>query len=302
MTEKKKDEVEEYEPFILEGMPELDDEEAFQKLIDAEELEEAELQLPRGYLSVSQVGMYMRCGLQYKFRYVDDIIRPPGVALVEGSAMHRALEVGLKEKMDAGTVAPVDVLLDAWQDSWKEKKTEVKDWGDDGKDKTEQTIENRGHTLIRLYHGDHLPKVNPTGVEQRFWTMVGETRAPVLGYIDLVDVDVVDDISGPTVVDHKVVRAAKSQSDADSDMQLTMYAQAVGTPRVRFDSFCKTKKPQIKSTRSMRTSQDYKWVAHIFDTVAENISKGVFMPADPASWVCSRKFCGYYDTCRGRRR
>jgi hypothetical protein len=244
----------------------------------------------------------MRCGLQYKFRYVDDLIRPPGVALIEGSAMHKALEVGLKEKMDAGTVAPISVMLDAWHDSWKKKKKEVKDWGDGGKDKTERTIEGRAHSLVRQYHTDHLPQRNPTGVEQRFWTMIGETRTPVLGYIDLVDVDVVNEISGPTVVDHKVVRAAKSQSDADSDMQLTVYAQATGTPRVRFDSFCKTKIPKIKTIRSMRTTQDYKWAASIFDSVAQSVSKGVFMPADPTGWTCTRKFCGYYDSCRGKKR
>jgi hypothetical protein len=288
--------------FILEGMPAVEEEDEFKKLVKEAELEESTLYLPRGYLSVSQVGMYMRCGLQYKYRYVDDVIKPPGVALVEGSAMHKALEVGLIEKMQAGTVTPVDVMLDAWQDSWKQKKTEVEDWGDEGEQKVAETVENRGHTLIKMYHGTHLPERHPTGVEKRFWTMMGDTRTPVLGYIDLVDVETVDQIPGPTVVDHKVVRAAKSQADTDSDMQLTVYAQAIGTPRVRFDSFCKTKKPQIKTTRSMRTTQDYKWVAHVFDTVAQNISKGVFLPADPASWVCSRKFCGYYDSCRGKKR
>lgn len=290
------------ELFVLEGMPSVDEEEEFKKLVEEAKLEESTLHLPRGYLSISQVGTYMRCGLQYKYRYVDDLIRAPGVAMIEGSAMHKALEVALKEKMKAGTVAPVSVLLDAWRDSWTKKKTDVTDWGDDGKTKTEQTIEDRGRALVNLYHRDHLPGTNPTGVEERFWTLVGETRTPVLGYIDLIDVDVVDDISGPTVVDHKVVRSAKSQADTDADMQLTMYAHAIGTPRVRFDSFCKTKTPKIKTTRSMRTTQDYKWVALIFDTVATNISKGVFMPADPTGWICSRKFCGYYDSCRGKKR
>jgi len=290
------------ELFVLEGMPGVDEQDEFKKLVDEGKLEEGEIHLPRGYLSVSQASMYMRCGLQYKYRYVDDIIKAPGVALIEGSAMHKALETALTEKMEAGTVAPVDVMLDAWNDYWKEKKKDVEDWGDDGKDATERVIADRSNQLVRMYHKSHLPKAHPMGVEKGFWLLIGKHRIPIKGYIDLVDVEEVNEIGGPTVVDHKVVRAAKSQADADSDMQLTMYAHAVGTPRVRFDSFCKTKTPKIKTTRSVRTTQDYKWVENVFDLIAENIGRGVFLPADPASWVCTPKFCGYYHMCRGRKR
>lgn len=291
----------ENELFVLDGMPGVDEEDDFKRLVAEAELEESALHLPRGYLSVSQVSMYLRCGMQYKFRYVDELIRPPGVALVEGSAMHKALEVGLREKMTSGKVAPLDVMLDAWQDTWKEKKKEVVDWGESSNE-TERTVETRAQALVGKYHAEHLPQRNPAGVEQRFWTMIGETRTPVLGYIDLVDLETVSGIPGSTVVDHKVVRAAKSQAETDSDIQLTIYAYVTKTPRVGFDSFCKTKKPQIKTTRSLRTLQDFKWATYIFDTVAQNISKGFFMPTNPANWVCSPKFCGYYDICRGRKR
>lgn len=288
--------------FVVEGKSDVDEDVEFKKLIEARKLAESPLNLPRGYLSVSQVSMYLRCALAYEWRYVRDIIRPPGFALVEGKAMHRALEMGLREKMTVGSVTPIDVLLDAWRDTWTTSKTEVEDWGEDGEQKTVRTIEDRGRALIKLYHTEHLPKRDPTGVEQRFWMEMGEQRIPILGYVDLIDKENLDGIHGPTVVDHKVVKAAKSQSDADSDMQLTLYAHATRTPRVRFDSFCKTLKPKIKTTRSIRTVQDVRWVSHVFDAVAQNISKGIFIPTDPANWQCLPKYCGYYDLCRGKKR
>ena len=31
--------------------------------------------------------------------------------------------------------------------------------------------------------------------------------------------------------------------------------------------------------------------------VRQGINAGTFIPADPTSWVCSPKFCGWYATC-----
>lgn len=285
---------------FIEGADSLEEDEEFQKLINQAALEESALQFPRGYISISQLNMFLRCGLQYKFRYVDALVSPPGVSLIEGSSMHRALEVGLREKKDTGKAAPVSVMTDAWRDEWIEQKKDVEEWGDDGEYKTAQLLENRGLAWLQDYHANKMPNINPIDVEQRFWTTIGKNNIPVLGYIDLIDQDKIDLVDGQTVVDHKVVRSSKSQADADNDPQLTLYSMATQARRVRFDCFVKTKTPKIKSVSSTRTPHDYHWLARIFDKVAETISAGVFLPCDPTSWVCTRKFCGYYRMCRGK--
>lgn len=282
---------------FLEGAEDVDPEDEYNRLVEEATLVESELTLPRGYLSVSQVSMYMRCGLQYAFRYVDDLIRAPGLALVEGTAIHRAVEVGLREKMESGTPAPLDVMLDAWRDKWAEASKDVEDWGDDGKYAAAREVERRATSFVRTYHTDHIPTIRPESVENRFWTTVGENRIPVLGFIDLIDA-----FKHRTVVDHKVVKSAKSQADADSDLQLTLYSKVSGTNEVGFDCFVKTKTPKVKSVRSKRTPTDHVWMERVFDHVAQAINDGVFLPADPTSWSCSPKFCGYYHMCRGRKR
>jgi len=284
---------------FLEGDSSLEDED-FQQLVDESALEKSKLELPRGYLSVSQVNMYMRCGFQYENRYVNNKVAPPGVSMVEGSSMHKSLEVGLREKKDKGTVAPVSVMLDAWHDYWKEGKKEVVDWGDEGAQKFERLVTIRASKFVHMYHADYLPNTNPLDIEKRSYAMVGKHRIPVLGYIDLIDQENTDLINGRVVVDHKVVRSAKSQSDADNDLQLTLYSYMENTRSVRFDCFVKSKLAKIKTVSSHRTQKDIDWMFKIFDNVVLNISAGIFMPGDPTSWVCSKKYCGYYNSCRGK--
>ena len=40
------------------------------------------------YLSPSQMGMYCRCGEQYRRRYIEKEIIPPGFALIKGGSVH----------------------------------------------------------------------------------------------------------------------------------------------------------------------------------------------------------------------
>ena len=284
---------------FIEGDGGMEDDD-FQQLLDESALESSVLELPRGYLSVSQVNMYIRCGLQYQHRYIDNRVAPPGAALVEGSSMHTSLEVVLSEKKKSGTVAPVSVMLDAWHESWKERKKEVTDWGDKGASLEERGIITRATKFAHLYHDDHLPNIQPLDVEKRSYTMLGKHRIPVLGYIDLIDQENTDLINGRVVVDHKVVRSAKTQDSADSDLQLSLYALMENTRSVRFDCFVKSKLAKIKTVSSRRTQKDIDWMTRIFDNVAVNISKGIFIPCDPTSWACTKKYCGYYNFCRGK--
>ena len=53
-------------------------------------------------LSPTKLGMLERCGLQYEFRYVKGLKLPPSSPLIVGSAAHRAAELDLKRKMEAG--------------------------------------------------------------------------------------------------------------------------------------------------------------------------------------------------------
>jgi len=278
----------------------LTPEEEYEYLVDHGELPETDVMLPSGYLSVTQVGTFIRCPKQYEFRYVKGIISPPQARIAEGSAMHKALEAGHRERMVSGTTAPLGVLMDAHNDAWKDEKQRVEVWDEES---PESLILKRARVFLSEYHKHFLPHIEPIGVERRFWATV-EDNIPVLGYIDLIAVD-----SNPRlrhrdepekeVVDYKVIAKTYSKNEVDGNLQLTTYSHATGIPRVRFDMFVKTKTPAVKSLSSIRTSQDWKWAQRIFSDIGHAISKGVFPPTMPTEWCCTKKWCGYFPLCRG---
>jgi hypothetical protein len=232
--------------------------------------------------------------------------------MAEGKAMHRGLEVGHCEALKTGGVT-VDVMLDAYNDSWKGIRTDI-DWKLEN-DESEKEIVSRDMLFLKMYHNDYLPTVravvDQSGpfVERRFFVSVGELCIPLLGYIDLLAepqslIEVLSSNSKSllplirsVVVDHKVVGRAKSQTDVKEDMQLTVYSHVAKTTAVRFNSFTKTKKPTIKTVEDTRTSADWAWVEYVIQEVAKGIAAGVFIPSAPG-WSCSSKWCGYYAECR----
>lgn len=280
------------------------------------------LVLPKKYLSISQVNMYLRCSKQYKFRYVHDHKRPPAAPMAVGSSGHAALEVTHHHLVDHEVPAPTEQLLDCFADKWTEISALVEDW----EDQDPGSMKDKGVLLVRLYNEQFAPQVRPQvdknnvrGIEKKFEVMVG--GVPMLGYIDLIDsnsdiamsheeLNQIRSIMGPkwvaedlrtAIADFKFTGKTMPQAVVDGSIQLTMYSLATGIHAVRFDQLIKTKVPKIKRATSIRTRQDHLWLRHIVREVAEAISKGVFPPTDPTDWCCSPKWCGYWHMCRGKK-
>lgn len=274
--------------------------EEYDNLVDAGKLPPTDVVLPKTHLSVSQVHLYQSCPRAYSWRYVKDLILPPRARMVEGQAVHKSLEVAHRQRMSSGQLAPLDVLLDAHTDSWAQLKTDIEEWDDDNEDK----IVKRAHSFLTQYHMKHMYKLRPASVEKRFWMTVGQQQIPLLGYIDLIAEEEVEGVPNPAnreIVDYKVVGRAKSQGDADMDLQLTVYSRATGLSHVRFDQFVKTVSPKIHVVRSRRDLKSHMWAQEIFEEVAKAISAGIFPPCDPGHWMCTENWCGFWKKCRGAR-
>jgi putative RecB family exonuclease len=299
---------------FLEGGEDVDADKEYQQLVEEASIEECALELPRGYLSVSQVNTYRRCPLQYYFRYIKDLIRAPSAALAEGRALHEGVAIGHVESVKTDRV-PLDIMLDAYNDCWKQVKKDI-DWKAEEDVVSEDLIVRRDHIFLSQYNDKFIPNLKPRidaagrpHVEQRFWVTVGEARVPVLGFIDLVaknetkftDKKSPDGSGEEEIIDHKVTTKVKTQDEVDNDFQLSVYSRVMGLTHVRFQCFVKTKTPQIKAVAARRNEQSWKWAEFIITQIAECISKGVFPPGADG-WWCGPRWCGYYDMCRGRER
>lgn len=293
---------------FLEGAEDVDVDSEYRQLVEEATIEECAIQLPRGYISVSQVNTYRRCPRQYYFRYIKDLIRAPSASQLEGSAVHQSVAAGHLAALKNGS-APMDLMLDVYQDYWKRNKNDI-NWKAEEDVVNEDLIVRRDHQFLTLYNNYFIPKLTPrvdaTGafVERRFWVTVGSQRIPLLGYIDLVakndtvfsDAKVPDGSGEEEVIDHKVVKQMKPQSDVDSDLQLTVYARVTGVSHVRFQCFVKNKIPKIKAVASQRNFLAWPWAEFVISEVAGCIAAGKFPPGADG-WHCTPRFCGYYDDC-----
>lgn len=257
-----------------------------------------EFALPKGYLSISQIETYMKCGLQYYYRYIQGKMTPPGIALVTGSSGHAALEMNFTHKAKTMEDAPVADVLDAFSDSYDQKVIEVEHMNKVAKGKEK----DRTTKLIEVHQEIMAPSLMPmdqSSVEGEIRMDIG--GVPMLGYYDL---------ETPTaLIDHKFVGKAKGTNEANDSLQLTFYSKAKGKPDVAFNCLIKQKESKtthkwsdprvVMVTGRTRTEADYKWLESVVRFVAAAISAGVFVPAPPDHWACTKRFCGYYDQCRG---
>lgn len=65
------------------------------------------------HLSASQLGMFQRCGEQWKRRYLEGEVIPPGIAARIGTGVHKAAEANFRFKMETGQDWPLDAVQDA---------------------------------------------------------------------------------------------------------------------------------------------------------------------------------------------
>jgi len=227
----------------------------------------------------------MRCGMQYYYRYVEGIKTPPAVAMLQGSSLHKGQEVNFSQKIESHEDAPLDVVLDAVSDRFNSEVQDIENWEDTDEGKAKDQV----ITVMELVHTTHNPTIQPLECE-------AEYSLDCNGTILKAVIDLVDDKG--RVRDNKLVGKAKSQCDADNDLQLTMYSWVTGLKDVAFDCFVKTKTPKVAVIESTRTERDWNRLKARIPEIINGIEKEVFVPADPTSWACSEKFCGYWHICK----
>ncbi len=248
----------------------------------------------RDHYSVSQLTMFQRCGEQYRRRYIEGDIVPPGLALVTGRATHKSAEVNLKEKMDSGKLVHLEDALDAARDEVHEMFSDG-DIDTDGKEREAAIAETTDEavTLSTIHYNELAPVIQPVGVEEKFEIDIGLSR-PLLGFIDVVEKEAIRDL--------KTVKRAPTQADVDVNQQMTAYhlarTEAGMKPKlVIIDAVTKTKKPKVVTITSTRTEADQARLLARFGAMEKTLEAGNFMPTDPTQWWCDQRWCGYWSTC-----
>lgn len=275
-------------------------------------------------LHSSMLGMLSKCGEQARLRYVEGRKGRPSVPMIVGTAVHRASDLALSRKVAGQELPSVeevrDAAGDAFERTWRGDdaihNTDAPDGSFDGEDVLLSEDErDRGLTLVRAEAKDDAvrlaqvhrevlaPRLQPIAVERRMRLVLDGFPFDIEGTIDVQEVG--------TIRDLKNVARSPSGDEANGHVQLDLYALACeaidGKPlrRVALDFLVKLKTP--KHVESIAPApRDHTPILRRLERAAHVFEKQAFYPADPtgpSGWVCTSKFCPWFDHCDfGRKR
>jgi hypothetical protein len=255
-----------------------------------------EFDLPKGYLSPSAVGMYLRCAKQWEFRYVKGMKSPPGVAMIEGGSYHDAVCDSGRLMLCGKEPLSATALHERFVASFDEKKKEVENW--DGEDF--DAVVNRAK-LVMLRHEMLFQRTCGEVVEVESEVKFEAEGVSILGYIDLIANPDTKNERKPHIIDFKYSNKSLDQDDLRSHIQLGVYSLEKG-PKVCIVRNDRKEKGQVQVLTATLTKQEQATVKEVLVGVARGVTSGAFPPCDPSNWCCSPKWCGYWSRCRGKGR
>jgi hypothetical protein len=261
--------------------------------------------IPKGVLSPSGFSTYKKCPRMFEYAYVLGMRKPPGIAMLKGTAIHKGAEVVHRHTINTGHRMQIDEAVQAVADEFErglqniEKNIEDSDPG---------LVKDRALSNFRTYYTQAVPLINPIAAEKTFAVKVG--TVPMRGVIDLIDRipgEIVlgeDDPENPPLVevvsDLKTTTKAWSEQMVNFSTQLTIYSIVEKQPRVRVDLLVDKKTgASYVPMRAYRTLQEQKVIIEDIEEVVMHIKAGVFPRCLPDSYLCTPRFCGYYADCRG---
>jgi len=268
------------------------------------------LTLPKPYLSVSQIKLFLLCPKAYEYLYV--LKRPwiSNVPMLKGTSEHQVFEKVYQEKIE-GTLVTTPKIAGEFGVFRMEEN--AKEEGFTLTSKVKDTIFKQIEKEVTTYVEVIVPKVNPLFVEKEVRaTLV--SGIPILGYIDLVH----GDTSKEIIADYKISGKKWSLSKAVNDLQFQVYSMLTGIKDVQVHNIVDTKLKVRKSRKDTKHPEvydaasnirvinvdnatiNYAHLNNIIEGVAKTISSGIFVPCALDSWKCTEKFCNNYSECRGK--
>jgi len=253
------------------------------------------------HLSWTQIRMLMKCPKQYEHRYINGAIKPPGIALIRGSATHKGVELNMKNKLETGELLPLSVVQDAARDSvaTKIESEGIRLVGDEktiGKKKIKGQLIDESIGLSETHYVECAPKIEPVAVESE-----GELKTGVRPIRYRIDI-----VTENGIKETKTGARTPPRDRADLDDQLTMYSLVYYARHGKMPEDLSMDFLLLPSTKlgyrsltqeTTRTKAQLESFLLRVETAVKLLDSGVFMPTDRSNWWCSPKWCGYYEDC-----
>lgn len=248
------------------------------------------------HLSHSSVATFLRCPRQWAYSYLEGLRRPPGVALIKGSALDKAATFNLEQKRVTRRDLAVDDVLEVAEDAFRKDvdrnggQSEVQ-W--DGTNFARALDSAINLTSTHMKH--HAPLIQPRDVQLELHRELPDGR-DFVGFVDFVEED-------GTLSDVKSGSRRMAAGDADTDPQPSAYGYLAGEP-VAFKFYRSIDTGSKLTHEIVETGRDQRaidWYEQKVLDVSAAINTGVFPPND-SGWHCTKRFCGFFDLCMSGRK
>jgi len=252
-------------------------------------------------LHYSALNMLFRCGEQFRRRYIENQIIPPGVALIIGQATDHTVNKNLQHKIDTkGELLTIEEIEDIARDQVNNMFQGEVHLDDDevkfGVSVIKGKTVDMAVALSSLHARELAPVIQPTHIQRQWVIELDGYPVDLAGTIDIQEGE-------QSIRDTKTKGKSPVADEAEKSDQLTMYAMAINVldgkipDHVYLDFLIKNKTPIVKTLSSVRTEKDFKPLLARIENAIQAIDKGIFVPINSDNWLCSQKFCGYFRTC-----
>jgi len=249
------------------------------------------MNLPKKYISYSQIRLYQSCPKKYYYTYIEKIPVPISDKVLLGIVFHSTIEYYFNEKIkntEPGKVRLVDHFTAEF--AALQKKQEIL-W-----ETTAKETQKRGIAFVKYFLSEVVPSIDPMMVEKELWADLPGIGVKLKGVIDLVEKDF-------SITDFKTTTAKWSKAKIKSSyLQMVIYRYLFEQSFGDVISQLKFKIIYSKIPSHIRHQEvaikakdvDYNKMFDIIKYVVENISQGVFYKNE--NFICS--FCEYKKLCR----
>lgn len=244
------------------------------------------------HISISQIGTIKRCPMQWKYRYIDKIIIPPGIALVTGKAFDEAYNLNYNQKIESKEDLPVEQVQQKFVDELSKGATEI-----ESKEELKEIDSVKDNVVngITKFHEEVASTVQPKNVQVELKIPLDE-KFDMLGYVDVeTETDIIDNKTAGKYQEGKY----KTQLQGYIYM---LYKLTNVVKKAALHYLIKTKKPSCK-IEPVTSITPYQFITE--ESHAINYIKKLHEDPDLAfknqdGWHCSEKWCGYWHICQGK--
>ena len=227
---------------------------------------------------------------------------PPSIAGGRGTGVHKANAANLSQKIKTGKDLSLSDIKDATRDGYLNAFSNgayIPKEDLPAKDRLLNEGLEDALRCAKIYSEEVASNIHPIAVEEPFKIDIG---------LPLLLSGVMDYQEKPLVGDLKTTTMKWPEGRINQEIQPTFYSfvhekeKGVRPEFVYHILIARRGKTgptreELQEQRLIPTDQHYQALMAKLMLFVQMLQKGVFMPANPTSWWCNKKWCGYWYTC-----